>query len=209
MGGVRIDEYCGTNLAGLYAAGEVTGGVMGSNRLSGNSLADITVFGAIAGRQAARFARRSEPVLPEKAQIGQEHERLRGVLARGKRDKTPLDLRAAIQQIMWKNVGVIRNEKSLIGALERLTALNRELDKIGVEQQSLKFNQGLTSYLEAENLLLVSQAMANSALFRKESRGAHYMEDYPQKDDARWLVNVVTKLEGDSIKTDTRALVTA
>jgi succinate dehydrogenase / fumarate reductase flavoprotein subunit len=79
---------------------------------------------------------------------------------------------------------------------------------VGIQQNDWKYNLELIAYLEAENMLLVGQAIANSALVRKESRGAHYMEDHPEKDDVNWMRSVITELEGDSIKTYTQPLVT-
>jgi fumarate reductase (CoM/CoB) subunit A len=208
MGGVRINERCETNLAGLYAAGEVTGGVMGANRLSGNSLADITVFGAIAGEQAARYAQHTAHVTADDAEAEREYRRLSGLLARGSGERTPYDLKQEIREVMWEKVGVIRSEASLSAALDDFKRLESELPKVGIEQNGWKYNLELNAYLEAENMLLVGQAIAASGLVRKESRGAHYLEDCPEKDDAYWLTSVITLLERDVIKTCTQPLVT-
>ena len=208
MGGLRIDERCETNLAGLYGAGEVTGGVMGANRLSGNSLADITVFGAIAGAQAARYASQTQLVEIDEAELEREYRRIRALSSRGRRERRPIDLKREIRQLLWEKVGVIRSEGSLTEALQSLETLEGEFPEVGIEKDGLRCNPELIAYLEAENMLLVGQAIANSALIRKESRGAHYMEDHPQKDDAHWLKNVITKLEKGSIETYTQSVVT-
>jgi fumarate reductase (CoM/CoB) subunit A len=207
MGGVRINERCETNLAGLYAAGEVTGGVMGANRLSGNSLADITVFGAIAGEQAARYARWTQPLEIDEAELDREYRRICDLLSRGRREKRPLDVKRETRKVLWEKVGVIRSEESLTDALEDLKTLGRQLPKVGIEQDGWRCNLELISYLEAENMLLVGQVVANSALARKESRGAHCREDHPQQDNVHWLKNVITKIERDSIKTYTQPVV--
>jgi fumarate reductase (CoM/CoB) subunit A len=208
MGGIRINENCETTLAGLYAAGEVTGGVMGANRLSGNSLADITVFGAIAGERAAGYARHTKHVAIDQAEADREYRRISDLVSSARTEKTPNDLKREMREVMWDKVGVIRSEESLNAALVDLKGLESELPKVGIQQHDWKYNLELIAYLEAENMLLVGQAIANSALVRKESRGAHYMEDYPEKDDVHWLRSITTKLEGGSIKTYTQPLVT-
>ena len=204
MGGIRINARCETGVVGLFAAGEVTGGIMGANRLSGNSLADVTVFGAIAGREAANYARTSRLVRLDDSAVTREHERIRALCTRGRREGRPADLMNEIRRIMGDKAGVVRTEASLREALRDLMVLNNDLSSVGIEKRELRFNSELTAYLEAENMLMVSRAIVSSALARRESRGAHYVADYPHRDDEHWLVNVIATLEGSDIRTCVR-----
>ncbi len=194
MGGVQIDEWGRTGLPGLYAAGEVAGGLHGANRLGGNSLADLLVFGARAGQAAADWASESDALEPDPRQVQEETERVRSLLGR-RGELGATQVRKAIQQVMWEGAGAIRHRAGLTKALERLAALQEELSQVRVASEGLVGNRELVASLEAENLLLVSRAVAISALAREESRGAHYREDFPARDDERWLKHVQVRLE--------------
>jgi fumarate reductase (CoM/CoB) subunit A len=206
MGGIRIDEKSRSTIPGLYAAGEVTGGVMGANRLNGNSLADIIVFGAIAGEEAARFAREVSLSRAPSGFIQRECERLSLILNRGSGNGRALRLKREMRQIMSDHVGVIRSEDSLAKAASLLHALERELPRVGLTRKSWSCNPELTDYLEAENMVLLGRAVARSASARNASLGAHWMEEdaAPSKPDADSLHNLVVWLEQGSIVTDSR-----
>ncbi len=204
MGGIEINERGESNLAGLYAAGEVAGGIHGANRLGGNSLADLLVFGARAGEWAARWALESPPTEVHHQQVKEEDQRIRSPLERRAGGVRPIEVKRAIQEIMWEKAGVVRSQDSLTEALERLDQLEADLSEARVACNGLVYNQELVSYLEAENLLLVGKAIVTSALVREESRGAHYREDYPEKDDRLWLKNVLLQLEGQEFRTSLR-----
>lgn len=208
MGGIRINGKAQSSLPGLYAAGEVTGGVMGANRLNGNSLADIIAFGAIAGQEAARFARQAQQASGHKELIEREYERIRGLLSRRSGDKRVPRLKHEVRQIMSDQVGVIRSEQSLTKAADLLQVLENELPEIGLAQKSWNCNPELSAYLEAENMILVGQAIARSASVRKKSLGAHCIKDGgSEKRDADSLHNVVVRVKQGSLETDTRPVV--
>jgi len=204
MGGIEINERGESNLASLYAAGEVAGGVHGANRLGGNSLADLLVFGARAGEWAARWALESPPTEVHHQQVKEEDQRIRSLLERRDGGIRSIEVKRAIQEIMWERAGVVRSQDSLTEALQGLDQLEVDLSQAGVACNGLVYNQELASYLEAENLLLVGKAIVTSALVREESRGAHYREDYPEKNDRLWLKNVLVRLRDEKFRTSFR-----
>ncbi len=200
MGGIKIDEQCRTTLKNLFACGEASGGVHGANRLGGNSLAETQVFGAIAGENAAKLAVKSGfKKVPEEA-LAREHRRIyRFEAGEG---TLPFELRSELQQIMWEKVGIVRSEQSLIEAIDKIRNLRERLKDLSVEP-GLRYNLQLLSAVELENMLTVAEIVARAALMRKESRGAHFRQDYP-KEDRKWLKNIiVSKVNGD-IKLETR-----
>lgn len=204
MGGIEINERGESNLAGLYAAGEVAGGIHGANRLGGNSLADLLVFGARAGQWAARWALESPSPVVDAEQVKEEDGRIHSLLERRNGGVRPIEVKRAIQEIMWEKAGVVRSRRSLTEALEGLGQLQADLSQLRAACKGLLYNRELVSYLEAENLLLVGKAIITSALVREESRGAHYREDYPEKDDRLWLKNVLLRLKGHEFRTSFR-----
>lgn len=207
MGGIEINERGESNLASLYAAGEVAGGVHGANRLGGNSLADLLVFGARAGEWAARWALESPPTEVHHQQVKEEDQRIRSLLERRDGGIRSIEVKRAIQEIMWERAGVVRSQDSLTEALQKLDQLEADLSQAGVACKGLLYNRELVNCLEAENLLLVGKAIVTSALVREESRGAHYREDYPEKNDRLWLKNVLVRLRDEKFRTSFRPVV--
>ncbi len=197
MGGIRIDEKCKSSVPGLYAAGEVTGGVMGGNRLSGNSLADILVFGARAGVYAAEEAleRGNEAHSdPDPESVGEEEERMRAFLERRRTGPRPSEIKDRLRGLMWERVSVIRSEASLEAALGELADLEEQLPRSAGMGGGWVHNRELMEYLEADHMLLVAEMITRSALMRKESRGAHFLEEHPERRDDEWLVNTAMRL---------------
>ncbi len=189
MGGVQTDEWGQTAVAGLYAAGEVAGGLHGANRMGGNSLADILVFGARAGQAAAMWAGRTSLADPAPWQVQEERDRLDALLGR-RGVVRAIELKRTIQGVMRECAGVVRNGPALQKGLTQLESLEESLSQVEVTRRDMRYNRELTDYLEVENLLLVGRAILTSALVREESRGAHYREDYPQRNDTCWLKHV-------------------
>jgi fumarate reductase (CoM/CoB) subunit A len=183
MGGVRINERCETNLEGLYAAGEVSGGVHGANRMGGNALVEIIVFGARAGRYAAEYVKSVDWIEPEEAPED-EYEGLCGFFKnRGVTPKTVMD---RIATFMGDYVGVARTETDLRKALSEIESLrNHDLPQLRAPE-GRRFNLGWVEAIQVPYMLDVAEMIVRSALFRKESRGAHYREDYPETDPT-WL----------------------
>ncbi len=187
MGGVEINANAETQLAGLYAAGEVTGGVQGSNRLSSNSLSEVNVFGRIAGRNAAAYARNGAWVDWPVA------ERL--AAARLQLDKAAPSMAAyldgvheRLKQIMFAHAGIVRDAASMQAGIAAIAQLRGDLATRGSPSAA-----DLGRHAEIANMLDVGEAVARSALFREESRGAHFRLDHPERDDAHW--RVVTRVQ--------------
>jgi fumarate reductase (CoM/CoB) subunit A len=184
MGGVRINERCETNLEGLYAAGEVSGGLHGANRMGGNALVEIIVFGARAGRYAAEYAKRADWIEPEEALTKEEHDRLNGFFkSEGIAPKTVTD---KIATFMAEYVGVGRTGTDLKKALVEIESLRTEVLPKLRAPQGLRFNLGWVEAIQVPCMVDVAEMIVRSALFRTESRGAHYREDYPET-DPKWL----------------------
>ena len=183
MGGLLVDPRCRTGLQGLFACGEVVGGIHGANRLGGNALSDCLVFGAIAGREAAAFAREAELVADEGLAREVLEGARQGVEEAPARTGEPAERMAAIRELMWARVGIVRDREGLEEALEELQRL---------EELPLRARPGreLMEAFEAKNALLVARLVAHAALLREESRGAHYRSDWPEARD-EWLRSVV------------------
>ena len=196
MGGVVFRPDTATALAGLYAAGEDTGGVHGANRLGGNGVANSTVYGGIAGDTMAREVRGTrafhEPDADAIARAVAEHEAPFG-LPSG--DLTPI--REALYECMWNDVGILRDTAGLRRGLSTLESLEGELMKVGVADGNRVYNLTWHDWMNLRNLLAVSRVIATAALAREDSRGAHFREDFPVPsalDQSRYTV--VRSLEG-------------
>ncbi|HYO45978.1 MAG TPA: fumarate reductase/succinate dehydrogenase flavoprotein subunit [Gemmatimonadota bacterium] len=180
MGGVRVEaESQMSTVAGLFAAGEVAAGLHGANRLGGNSLSDLLVFGKRAGDYAAEFAR-GNPAPP--VDRGQVEAGEREALAPFERDlgEGPYRIQRDLQTMMQAKVGIVRNEPEMKEALVALTALEERARRVGVTGHR-EYNPGWHTALDLHNLLIVSEAVTRAALEREESRGAHFREDRPAK----------------------------
>jgi fumarate reductase flavoprotein subunit len=179
MGGVEFKADCTTELPGLYAAGEDTGGVHGANRLGGNGVANSTVFGGIAGDiMGARTKRSGALPEPDKYAIDAAYERAFAPLGR-KTGNLP-EMRERMYSIMWDDVGILRSAESLARGRSALDALARDIAECGVSDSSRRYNLTWMDRLNLENLTLVSRAICAAADFRRDSRGAHFREDFPQ-----------------------------
>jgi succinate dehydrogenase / fumarate reductase flavoprotein subunit len=192
MGGVRVDpETAAATVPGLFAAGEVAGGMHGANRLGGNSLSDLLVFGRRAGSGAAAYASRTNA---RPIDDGQVESAARSMLAPFEREggENPYTLHAELQELMQGLVGIIRTEAELKEASGKLDELEMRLDLVSVEGNR-QFNPGWHLALDLRSMLTISKAVTRSALLRQESRGGHTREDFP-KPDAEWAKkNVVTR----------------
>jgi succinate dehydrogenase / fumarate reductase flavoprotein subunit len=186
MGGIRVEAETGrTTLEGLYAAGEVAGGMHGANRLGGNSLSDLLVFGARTGEGASDFAAgHAEPPYVDPHQVQDALAELAAPLERTE-GEDPYELQRDLQATMQGLVGIFRTEADLAEAIGRLGELSERARSIRVTGGRL-YNPGWNLAFEIRNLLVVSEAIARSALQRTESRGAHSRLDHPATDDARW-----------------------
>jgi len=199
MGGVRVDAESGASTCrGLYAAGEVAGGMHGANRLGGNSLSDLLVFGQRAGAAAAEAAK-LEANVPwvSPIQVREAEEELNAPFERGE-DEDAYRIQADLQATMQSLVGIFRTDADLTSAIERIAELRRRWSAIRVEG-GRAYNPGWGLVTELRNLLVVSEAIARSALERTESRGAHSRIDFPDTDPKWGSVNCVVSRAGDAM----------
>jgi succinate dehydrogenase / fumarate reductase flavoprotein subunit len=193
MGGVKVDaETQETTVPGLYAAGEVGGGMHGANRLGGNSLSDLLVFGRRAGLHAAT-QRAAPPAIPD-AEVDAA---MREALAPFERDggENPYAVQAALQAVMQRNAGITRERAGLETALQELDRLNVRARQAGITG-SREYNPGWHTAIDLVSLLIVSEATARAALERTESRGGHTRTDFPESDDTQARQQIVIKKEG-------------
>jgi fumarate reductase flavoprotein subunit len=181
MGGVVFKADTSTDLPGLFAAGEDTGGVHGANRLGGNGVANSTVFGGIAGDTMAQYVMGKNHLDYDLEAIEQsllEHQE--------PLNKAPGDIefiRDELADCMWDQVGILRNQADLEAARIRLNKLDDILHTMGVGETNRAFNLTWQDWMNLRNLILVSKTVVEAALARENSRGAHYREDYPEEGD--------------------------
>jgi fumarate reductase flavoprotein subunit len=201
MGGVVFAPDCTTELAGLYAAGEDTGGVHGANRLGGNGVANSTVFGGLAGDAIGRRTRRSG-ALPDVDQAALEAARARafGPLGRGSGDLVAI--RRALYDVMWNDVGILRTPAGLARGRAALAKLWAEIAEAGSVDAEPRYNLTWMDRLNLENLILVSRAICAAALARADSRGAHFREDHPNADDLATSRYTLARLRGEEVVMD-------
>jgi succinate dehydrogenase / fumarate reductase flavoprotein subunit len=198
-GGVRVDaDTAATAVPGLFAAGEVAGGLHGANRLGGNSLSDLVVFGRRAGLYAAQYAKNFKGTLAIDA--GQVEALARECLEPFERSggENPYAIHQNLQECMQSLVGIIRTEGELKKALEEIASLRERARRVKIDGNR-NFNPAWHLALDLRSLLTVSEAVARAALERKESRGGHTREDYPKADPELGKVNVVVRKVGEEL----------
>ncbi len=193
MGGVRVDgDTQMSTVPGLFAAGECAAGLHGANRLGGNSLSDLLVFGKRAGQHAALFAKENPLPADDDAQIKQAVSASLTPFDRGGDGENPYQIQKDLQEFMQDLVGIVRNGPDMSRALDKLEALKQRAEKVSVTGH-LNFNPGWHAALDLTDLLVVSEAVARAGLEREESRGAHFREDFPAKDERFGAVNIVLR----------------
>ncbi len=200
MGGVWINERCETNLKGLYAAGEVSGGVHGANRMGGNALTEIIVFGARAGRFAAEHASQHDWIESETFPLTEELDRLTGFF-KG-RGITPKFMMDTIASLMLENAGVARTGAGLSQALEAIESLRKESLPNMRAPQGRRFNLGWIEAIQVPYMLDTAEMIVRSALLRTESRGAHFREDFPAM-QSEWIKHTRVSRSGGIMELST------
>jgi succinate dehydrogenase flavoprotein subunit len=209
MGGVRVDaETQMSSVPGLFAAGECAAGINGANRLGGNSLSDLLVFGKRAGEFAAKHARSGGGGAIEQRQVEAAAREALEPFERGPRGEGPYQVQYALQEMMQDLVGIVRTEAEMQRALAGLETLRDRARRVGVGGHR-EYNPGWHAALDLPNLLLVSEAVTRAAIERRESRGGHFREDYPEKDAAFGKVNIVLRKGPDGRMELTRAPIPA
>ena len=198
MGGIRVDPETGAStVPGLFAAGECTGGMNGANRLGGNSLSDLLVFGRRAGMGAAEFAKKNTQ-WPSVNDEEIEAQARRTMAPFERRGEDPYSVHAALQDVMGKHVGIFRSESDLQEGLRELLSVRERIKNTHVEG-SVMFNPGWHLARDLENLVVCAVGTCRSAILRKESRGAHSRTDYPKEDPQLAKVNMCVKKSAEGM----------
>jgi fumarate reductase (CoM/CoB) subunit A len=203
-GGIKINTECKTNLKGLFAAGEVTGGIHGANRLAGNAMTDIFVFGEIAGDQAVIYAKSKGKIKFSQKMarlVRKEEEQAISIMKREEKGGLrPGEVRKKLEEAMFKYVGFGRDEKGLkkgIRILEEIRA--EELPRIYPPDRLRIYNYDWIQILELYNMVDTGEMIAKGALYRKETRGCQNRTDFPEKDDRNWQKHTLLRKEGDKM----------
>jgi len=199
MGGIRVEpDSQMSTVPGLFAAGECAAGLHGANRLGGNSLSDLVVFGQRAGQYAARFAKDRKAGQIQEAQVDAAARAALEPFERRSADgaQGAYQVQDELQKMMQALVGIVRTEKEMSRALSELERLRKRAAQVRVEGNRA-YNPAWHTALDLSNLLVVSEAVTRSAIERRESRGAQFREDFPNKDDALGKVNIVVRKAAD------------
>jgi succinate dehydrogenase / fumarate reductase, flavoprotein subunit len=198
MGGIRVDaDTQMSTISGLFAAGECAAGINGANRLGGNSLSDLLVFGKRAGEYAAKFAKENRRAAIDEAAAQRAADEALMPFEHGQgRSENPYTIQSDLQQMMQSLVGIVRTESEMRQAVTELEALKARAARAGVIGHR-EYNPGWHTAIDLANLLTVSEAIARSAIERKESRGGHFREDFPDKSAEFGTFNIVTRQRPD------------
>jgi succinate dehydrogenase / fumarate reductase flavoprotein subunit len=195
MGGVRVDaDTQMSTVRGLFAAGESAAGLHGANRLGGNSLSDLLVFGQRAGEHAAKFAKQNPAGRIDPQQVEDITRRALAPFehASGGTGESPYAVQRELQESMQELVGIVRTEDEMHQALEKIRKLKERAQRVEVDGNRM-YNPGWHTAIDLRNLLVTAEAICRCALERKESRGAHFRVDYPERDERFGKVNMVTR----------------
>jgi succinate dehydrogenase / fumarate reductase flavoprotein subunit len=193
MGGIRVDgDSQMSSVPGLFAAGEAAAGLHGANRLGGNSLSDLLVFGKRAGQFAAEFARRNGAPTVDHSQAQAAAEAALQPFEHGPSAENPYQIQYDLQECMQNLVGIVRTEAEMQQAQDAIARLRTRAERAGIAGHR-QYNNGWHTAVDLPNMLLVSEAITSAALLRKESRGAQFREDFPNKDPEWSKYNIVVR----------------
>jgi succinate dehydrogenase/fumarate reductase flavoprotein subunit len=198
-GGIRVDKDCRTSLPGLYAAGEVTAGLHGANRLSGNAFTDMVVWGHRAATAIAGELKKLPGLEPDPRQLEGLRERIMAAFGGGPGEDAR-KLRRDLQQTAWEKVGIVRERSGLQQARQRVAELREASKRVRLACRGRVYNKEWVQALELENMLDNLVCMVEAALAREESRGAHYRKDFPQTDHRNWVVSQVLTREAGGVR---------
>ena len=193
---------------GLWAAGEAaSSSVHGANRLGANSLLDIVVFGKACAENISEQNGKNESIEDYDEEEKEKYMDYYNNLISKDGDVKVSDLRLEMQQIMQKHAGVFRNDKLLQEGVDKLNALYKQFEHVSIDDKSTVFNTEFVELLELKNLLDNAIVTMHSANYRKESRGAHSHDDYPERDDENWLVHTLGYLKEDNVELKKRSVI--
>jgi len=193
MGGIRVDgDSQMSAVPGLFAAGEVAAGLHGANRLGGNSLSDLVVFGKRAGRFAAEFANANGPVIIDEEELQATATAALAAFDRGPSGGNPYQIQYDLQETMQDLVGIVRVESEMQQALDAIEQLRVRAERAGISGNR-EYNNGWHTTIDIGNMVIVSEAVTRAALLRRESRGAQFREDFPGKDSEWGKYNIVIR----------------
>ena len=197
MGGIRVDgDSQMSNVPGLFAAGEAAAGLHGANRLGGNSLSDLVVFGRRAGRFAAEFANANGPITIDETELQATATVALSPFDRGPAGENPYQIQYDLQETMQALVGIVRIESEMQQALDAIGQLRARAERTGIAGNR-EYNNGWHTTIDIGNMMIVSEAITRAALLRKESRGAQFREDFPGKDPEWGKYNIVISRGAD------------
>jgi len=197
MGGIRVDaDTQMSTIPGLYAAGECASGINGANRLGGNSLSDLIVFGKRAGEYAAEFVKKNGATRVDDGAVQAAMRTALEPFERGASGENPYKVQADLQDTMQALVGIVRLEHEMQDALQRIQGFKERSSRVGVAGRR-DYHAGWHTALDLRNLLSVAEAVTRSAIERKESRGGHFREDYPDKVAEFSTINMMVKQGAD------------
>jgi fumarate reductase flavoprotein subunit len=202
MGGLVFKPDCSTDLPGLFAAGEDTGGVHGANRLGGNGVANSTVFGGIAGDVMAKWVVNQPLAECNMAEVAASIKAHEAPLERAPGDIE--QIRDALADVMWNDVGISRSKESLYRARTKLDELDHSLNQMGVGDLQRAYNLTWQDWMNLRNLILVSKSVTEAAIARENSRGAHYREDFPEPGDLDTSYFTAVKLMNSQLLIENR-----
>lgn len=196
MGGLRIDTACASSINGLFAAGEVTGGIHGANRLGGNALTEIIVFGKQAGQQASHYAQRHNFIKIDQTSTQNVKEFISELQKTKRPAHPPRRLKSSVQVTLSKFCRPVRNQQGLQQGLKRLDQIKKNI----LPQIHAETPTQLALAFETQSMLILAKLVFEAALARKESRGSHFRRDYPSCDDTNWRKTVIMKKERKHLK---------
>lgn len=194
MGGVRVDENCETNVPHLYAIGEVAAGMDGAERIDGGpAITWCLTMGYMVGKDAAKAVKDMDWLEPDADQLGQERAKIEALWGRTSGVKG-FEITKKVKDLMYDNCSLVKEKHEMEHALAALRQIReQDVPRLGVSTSSRIFNKGFMEALEAENMAELSEMVVQASLLREESRGSHYRTDFTQRDDEKWLKNIVIK----------------
>ncbi|NLS45537.1 MAG: FAD-binding protein [Firmicutes bacterium] len=208
-GGIRVNKSGETNVPGLYAAGEVQGGTMGANRLSGNAVTEAVVFGAVAGGSAAKYVKDMKQPDIDKEQVKYYYENLHAPLNRNN-GANVVEVRRKIQEMAMKYAGPVREEEGLKILLENIEKIKKnDIPNLSCSAKGKIYNREWFQCLEADAMIKTLEVVARASLMREESRGAMYRSDFPYTDNENWLKNIIATYKDDKVALETRDIKTS